>query len=211
MNTDGSQQTHLITQSELDVGPVWSPDGTKLVFKAFREGGNWDISVTNKDGSGQIFLTDEGYNTDPAWSPDGTRIAFVTNSHSYGIFSLDVINVDGSRQITQALYAAGDDSDPAWSPDGKQIAFVRSYSVNDREINWAFNIGDSGSIGLQTNSSVNTSPVWSPDGTQFAFVANFDGNKEIYVYMIVTDGSENWISLTNDPAIDTDPAWQPLL
>ncbi|MDY7080437.1 MAG: hypothetical protein SXV54_26450 [Chloroflexota bacterium] len=49
-------------------------------------------------------------------------------------------------------------------------------------------------------------PAWSPDNTRIAFVSDRDGNLEIYV--MNADGSGQ-VNLTNSPAHDTSPAWQP--
>jgi hypothetical protein len=49
-------------------------------------------------------------------------------------------------------------------------------------------------------------PAWSIDGQQIAFVRREGGNQDIYT--VAADGS-NLKRLTDDPAIDTSPAWAP--
>jgi Tol biopolymer transport system component len=51
------------------------------------------------------------------------------------------------------------------------------------------------------------SPVFSPDGRKIVFETNKDGNFEIYEMR--TDGT-NPVNLTDDPAADLTPDWQPL-
>ena len=56
--------------------PVWSPDGTKIVFESTRSG-DVDIYLMNADGTGQIQLTnDPAVDNQATWSPDGTKIVF---------------------------------------------------------------------------------------------------------------------------------------
>jgi Tol biopolymer transport system component len=55
------------------VDPVWSPDGSKIVF--VRRG---QIYVMNADGRNQIRLTDLGDNMQPAWEPIAFRSQFET-------------------------------------------------------------------------------------------------------------------------------------
>ena len=49
--------------------------------------------------------------------------------------------------------------------------------------------------------------MWSPDGTQIAFVSDRDGNREIYVMNANGTGQTR---LTNNPAADNNPDWQPI-
>jgi hypothetical protein len=49
--------------------------------------------------------------------------------------------------------------------------------------------------------------VWSPDGKKIAFASDRDGNFEIYT--MNADGT-NQTRITNDPAPQVDPTWQPV-
>ncbi len=67
---DGSNQTRLTNNTDVDEFPAWSPDSTKIAFTS-----NLDIYVMNAvDGSNQTRLTN---NTDidefPAWSTAATE------------------------------------------------------------------------------------------------------------------------------------------
>ena len=57
-----------------------------------------------------------------------------------------------------------------------------------------------------TNPQDCTHASWSPDGQAIAFWSDLDGNADIHV--IAADGS-GLRRLTDDPAYDADPAWQP--
>ncbi|MCH8874415.1 PD40 domain-containing protein, partial [candidate division KSB1 bacterium] len=52
MNTDGSNLLRLTNDPATDVGPAWSPDGTKIVFVR-----DLDIYVMDADGSNVKRLT----------------------------------------------------------------------------------------------------------------------------------------------------------
>jgi Tol biopolymer transport system component len=54
---------------------------------------------------------------------------------------------------------------------------------------------------------VDSGPVFSPHGKKIAFQSNRDGNFEIY--MMNVDGTGQ-LNLTNDPAGDFTPDWQPV-
>jgi len=73
-----------------DLGPAWSPDGTKFAFHSDRDG-IFQIYVMNADGSGVVRLTTLGAPSElPAWSPDGSRIAFDSDAEIY------VMRADGT-------------------------------------------------------------------------------------------------------------------
>jgi Tol biopolymer transport system component len=73
MNADGSGKTDLTnTMSVLEENPVWSPDGTKIVYVAQPAvvGSNKDLFVMNADGSGQTNLTNSpSFEDGPDWMP----------------------------------------------------------------------------------------------------------------------------------------------
>jgi Tol biopolymer transport system component/imidazolonepropionase-like amidohydrolase len=105
--------------------PAWSPDGKRLAYFAFREGG-YDLWTVAADGTGAKRLTEGAYDDrEPAWSPDGRTIAFSSDrlgkgGADYNIWTLDT----ATGTLTQITSDAGEDRMPSWSPDGKEIAYA---------------------------------------------------------------------------------------
>ena len=213
MNLDGSGQTRLTSGTGNKAVPQWSPDGKRIAYVVDRNGAS-TLIIMNADGSNQIDIAPGNW---PTWSPDGKQIIF-TRDDQWPKQDIYVMNVDGSDQ--RALTQTGTASEGAWSPDGKQIAFVSGdYSNINAPLSWnedihVMNVDGSNQRRL-TNLAGNDHwpPTWSPDGTQIAFTA--DGsqctadtlcNGEIQV--IKADGS-GLTNLTNHPAYDAFPAWQP--
>src|SRR5207249_1602656 len=161
MNADGSGQVNLTNNPAEDDGPVWSPDGTKILFHTNRDG-NPEVYVMNADGSGQVNLTNNPATDDqPAWSPDGSKIAF-TRSPDGASFSIYVMQVDGSS-ITRLTTTTQDDG-AAWSPEGTKIAFSSfSGGIYGQWQIYVMNADGSGVTQLtSTSTRSNRDPVWRP-------------------------------------------------
>jgi TolB protein len=200
-SADGSNPRRITDDPEDDLGPAWSPDGTRIAFTRGLED-DPNIFVMNADGSGLVQLTDDpADDTDPAWSPDGTSIAFVsTRARSTDLFLMDA---DGSRQ-RQLTAGTASEFDPAWSADGTELFFSRDESdgVESSDI-WVMEVrsGDVRKVIGQASQ-----PAPSPEGSRLAFVSNRDGNAEIYV-MDLPEGEP--VRLTDSTEDKSRPSWSP--
>jgi Tol biopolymer transport system component len=120
----GLQQVTRVSQDE----PVYSPDGTRILFVSFADGpGN--IFVMDAEGRRIVRLTQHALSDDGAiWSPDGARIAYSASDRSTGISEIYLMNADGSggRQLTHDKAFA---IHPAWSPDGQRILLRRKAAT----------------------------------------------------------------------------------
>jgi Tol biopolymer transport system component len=222
MRADGSEQTQITNNADLDLEPAWSPSGRRLVFQRDPDGPGPDdgeIWVMRADGSCEKQLTDNAVeDNEPAWSPDGRRIAFHRDTDPAP--ELEAVNFevfdmrpDGSdvRQLTDA---PGFDGGPNYSPDGRDIAFD-SERDGDADI-WVMR-RDGGDPTQLTGEdpaedAADILTAWSPDGRFIAFSSNRDSTPDVEtsdVYVIRADGSDE-TNLTNDPAFDFNPDWQPL-
>jgi len=111
VNRDGSGSVRLSHPDNVDAGPAWSPDGSRIAFQSVRDG-NPELYVMNADGGGLQRLTDNpAEDGAAAWSPDGSRIAFETNRD--GNWEIYVVAADGSDP-TNLTRSSGQERTPAW-------------------------------------------------------------------------------------------------
>ena len=205
MNPNGTGVTRLTFTAAHDNYPVWSPDGTKIVFESTRSG-DVDIYVMNADGTNQTQLTtDPAVDNQATWSPDGTKIVF--GSRRSGGEDIYVMNADGTSQTPLAADPASD-TRPDWSPDGTKIVFESDRS-GSRQI--FVMDADGTNVTQLTTLFHNGGAAWSPDGTKIAFYSDRDcGGCNTYfdIYTMNADGTGP-IRLAYDPAYATGPAWSP--
>jgi Tol biopolymer transport system component len=121
MNLDGSGRRAL-TDPPLrneNFSPVWSPDGSLVLYESYEKEGS-DLHIVDGDGGDQRRLTDlPGSERQAVWSPDGTHIAFSWSTDA-GTDTY-VVNADGTGLRRLADFPI---HSPAWSPDGSAVGFV---------------------------------------------------------------------------------------
>jgi dipeptidyl aminopeptidase/acylaminoacyl peptidase len=121
MNTDGTGQTGLTSNSAHDEAANWSSDSTKIAFNSDRDG-NFEVYGMNADGTGQTNLTNNSaYDDWPKWSPDGTKMVF--RSVRDGNSEIYVMNADGSNQ-TNLTNNSAEDVRPDWQSLHSSIILV---------------------------------------------------------------------------------------
>ena len=200
MNADGSGVTRLTNNRVNDMSPVWSPDGSRIVFSSHND----NIYVMNTDGSRNTQLTDND-SWGPSWTPDGTHIVF--GSYREGEYKTYIMNADGTSQMPFVL--PGDDGYPGyypyWSSDGHHIAFTIHPT---EQTYYIYTINSDGSNRNEITAG-GWVYDWSPDGSQLAFgsgegganywdsdiyVINIDGTnrKDISNYHLSSDRNADW-------------------
>ena len=225
----GTNVTRLTENIQFDTFPVWSPDGSKIVFmsdsySAARFWANQFTIYTVSTSRFEEVALYPGYSAYPhrlAWSPDGERIAFVGQGNPPGIYT---IGIDGSALTWISDAASG----PAWSPDGRRIAVVvppgegeRIYDTDGNEyprvdVELAlYTFAADGSDPILANSSLPESwytPVdpwlgdlsWSPDGSEILLKG--------FGHRVPLDGSPSadvGPGFLNPPFIPRDASWSP--
>lgn len=127
----GLSATNLPDSTFDELGPAYSPDGTKLMFVSTRSGTE-ELWIADADGSNVRQMTSLRWCLgEPRWSPDGTRVAFtVDHGGRPDVYLLDVRTgeVKPLTSTPELEYA------PHWSPDGAWIYFGRGPIIQDVEM-----------------------------------------------------------------------------
>lgn len=186
---DGKGLRRLTRNRAADYAPVWSPDGTKLLFGSYRDGDD-ELYVMDADGRNVRQLTRNGAaDLTAQWSPDGRFIAFTSDRARRGEHEIHVMRADGTgvrRLIRTTNHPHWQDSQfsPTWSPDGKRILFSMTATDGNPEL---YVVGANGK-GLKrltfTRGSTeelgdDTMPHWSPSD-RIVFVSNREGQSDLW-------------------------------
>lgn len=182
--------------------PTWSSDGLRLMFYSpvGVAGGTRGVWIQDFGQRRIDQAIPEPFSNPIAWSADGVHIATAVTKE-------DQLNLVLWNLRTRQAYNGPVGKDPAWAPEGRRLAY-RSCTEEGWNISTLEIIGDYfdlESIKALTSGD-DSQPSWSWDGQQIAFVRTEEGNQNIYV--MGADGS-NLTRLTEDPAIETSPAWTP--
>jgi Tol biopolymer transport system component len=172
--------------SELDVLPAWSPDGSTILFTRARLPSDTELWEMNPDGSDAHMLTGSAGNG--AWSPDGGKIAYVSDKDRNGETCYDecntngelyIMDADGSHQTRLTRTDTISESAPTWSPDGARIAYFRDAGERGSFI---VTVGADGSCPVRITASGGEDrfPAWQPGADRLPQPAG----------MCAADGSE---------------------
>lgn len=174
MNADGSERRQLTRQDsdDLDVDPMFSPDGKSILFTSTRGGkaGTWRML---KDGSKPERICD---GDQAEWSPDGLKIALRRNERIYWR------DLAAGNEMALSPEDWPHCSSPAWSPDGKSIAFAARFEAG----NALYIVPTVGGKPVKVYDKQGAcEPHWSPDGTRLVY------ETETHICTINVDGTKN--------------------
>ena len=166
-------------------GPLWSPDGRYIAFRAAGAG----TSVARSDGAGKPQPLTQSKNTQWPWSftPDGGRLAFWESST--GAFDLWTVPLESDSAGVRAgkpevfLQTPADQRHPSFSPDGRWMAYSSDESGTYQVYVRAF--PDKGGK-WQISNSDGVYPMWSRNGRELFFEA-LDNHIMVAAYTVKGD------------------------
>lgn len=126
MDADGSHSKQITFEEGCyNGGPFFSPDGTKIIFRADREKPHYlQIYVIERDGSNEMRLTDNGaVNWAPYWHPGGEVVAYATSIHGHHRYEIYLMNIKSGAEC-RLTDCATFDGLPVFNHDGSKIMWT---------------------------------------------------------------------------------------
>jgi len=124
MDVDRSTISRFTVNPANDVAPVWSPDGSRVIFRSGRNG-TFDLFVKPANGGGDeqsLLVTDQNKQS-LDWSSDGRFVLYATQDPKTGS-DLWALPLDGERKPVAIARNGFDESQGQFSPDGRWVAYV---------------------------------------------------------------------------------------
>jgi Tol biopolymer transport system component len=167
----GTNSRFTFGSGTVAINPVWSPDGSRIVFGSNRDGvynlyqklasGAKDEEILLKSGQGK-------YPT--SWSHDGRFLLYTTTSDSKRKNDLWVLPLEGDRKPIPLLATEFDENDGQFSPDGHFVAYVSDESGRPEIYVRGFSGTSAGGKWLVSKSG-GSSPRWRRDGGALFYLA----------------------------------------
>ena len=174
---DGARAIRLTFDAAPDTQPVWSPDGTRIVFRSNRTGAD-DIYEKLASGAGadERLLASDQVKTPESWSADGRFLLYRSIDPQTGL-DLWVVPMFGNRTPSVFLKTPAREGYGAFSPDGRWVAYESNESGRNEiyirpfvpptptgkapvpaEVRW------------QVSTAGGIYPRWRPDGNELYYL-----------------------------------------
>jgi eukaryotic-like serine/threonine-protein kinase len=156
--------------------PLWSPDGSRIVYSSAKASGVFDLYSKPSSGAAdeELLLKSSRGKAAEDWSRDGKFLLY-TEGGPATKDRLWVLPMSGDRKPYPLLNTPFNESWARFSPDGKWVAYTSDESGTDQVYVQPFPV-----TGAKWQISTNggTEPQWSKDG------------KEIFYVRIATPGAD---------------------
>lgn len=173
---DGPRMTRFTFNRGADLRPVWSPDGSRIVFGSSRSGGGADLyeKPTNGVGSEKQLVSSALGKFPTNWSSDGRFVLFFAVGRD-GTTDTWLMPMTREGADTPSIYIDTPfrASWAVFSPDGRWVAYESNESGRDEIYAQRFVApGTSGPPPDQLQVSVGGGiyPLWAPSGKEVYYL-----------------------------------------
>jgi len=199
-DADGQNPRTVVRSNESIISPMFSPDGTRLVYVSFEDKKPVVYIQSLQDGRRHQAAAFKGSNSAPAWSPDGKRLAVVlTRDDASQIY---LINPDGSG-LSRLTQGGNIDTEPVFSPDGQTLYFTSDRGGSPQIYRVSVSGGDPRRVTFSGN--YNVSPTVSPNGRHLAYISREGGRFRVVLHELANGQTR----VLTDSARDESPSFAP--
>ena len=161
--------TRATSDPTLDLFPVWTPDGRRVLFSSERAGAR-NLFRQAADGTGAVERLSESPNQQnaTALSPDGRLLIFTETTSKTGEDVMQM-TVDGTHPVTPLVQSPFAERNGVVSPDGRWLAYEANDSGQVEIFVRPFPEVNSGRWLVSTGGG--TRPVWARSGQELFYAS----------------------------------------
>ena len=215
MDRDGRHRERLAIDADLPVAPVWSPDGSSVVFRRSSNsdsGGGFQLVRVTATGVETVLLDTADGVFPVDFAPDGSL--YFTRLSTAGT-DLGVVRPDGSVATTVAHLS--DDFARDWhlSPDGNRLAYLAPRQAGDQVLYGAviMDLGPTAAVSQSLAAAAPSgrdaefNPIWRPNGSGVT-IGRLASNTGSGVLQMATNGGPAMPALAAPPSgFDVPLSW----
>jgi dipeptidyl aminopeptidase/acylaminoacyl peptidase len=128
LDTKRGVRSRFTFDAATDASPIWSPDGSRIVFQANRKGAfNLYLKAVDDNGGEELVLATPQTKSAADWSRDGDYLLYRSLDPKLG-FDIWAMPWRGDRKPFPVVQTGFEERDGQFSPDGKWIAYQSNES-----------------------------------------------------------------------------------
>jgi dipeptidyl aminopeptidase/acylaminoacyl peptidase len=181
IDTARGAESRITSYGNLNFNPVWSSDGTRIVFSSARlTPPNLYQTTLTAAGGEQLLLKSTFVDHATDWSRDGRFIVYESlgPKNGWDLMLLPMAVPDVDRKPVPFLQTAFDELDGRVSPDGRWLAYVSDESGSPEVYARTFP-ESGGKRRISINGGVE--PKWRGDGKELFYLAADGSLMAVYV------------------------------
>lgn len=203
LSADGSRETAVVQNSSDDHSPLWSPDGSDVLFLSDRTGTTslWKVSIDGGRalGPAELVKADLGRVRLEGISRTGTLFYLVSGALRTNVYTAELdanMKVRGAPQIATDRFI-NSNLQPSWSPNGQYLAFYSSRGRAARSLNSTALVirtvetGEDRDLPLPPGvvlGNLLPAPTWFPDGRSVLVLVGTPGKGGAFHRVDVASG-----------------------